>query len=630
MSYFKDKDVEEAMLKSCLLFYSKDIKNKRNIIFQKILLSLIIGSGVTNRKEIKEKVTTQYKDYLISEDKIDFAIQELIKNNFIKEVKEKLTLTTESQQDVEQDVKQISEQQNYLIEDIYKRVQSAYGKNISNENQVKSNIKDCIDYYYMVTGLSFFELDRRKETKELPQLGKIASNRLSAEEKEELSNQIIYTIGCVVEEPTEKQKSILEILARNYITMQIMDIDPLLSEFKGTLIREKVFIVDTDVLLYLITEETTMSRQYKKMVGLLQKCGCKIYIPNEIITEVFNHAEAAKKRYNFVSYLIDTKGNLASQDFKNVFIEDYYYIRHSNELSQSTWDTYISNYYSLNHGLSLISEQIKYKLGDKIHYGTIPEEVKIDNALLEKLASISLEETSKTEKGQHRDEDKNQDIAKTDAQLYLEIKKLNEINNERIGRKQEERQDLLKNKYYILTNSTRVHYCAKQLGVSANILCKPASLMAYLVETGIIQNDQIKIQNLFENPFLQHIAKTIWKDIEILLKTGVDTTGKNIVTMRFELQDEINKLLTNPSEEDHDEVYKNTKQKGYSFSPIIESAKKEAEFNEKKSKELEERNRILQDELSKAKQIIEKKDKVINQKKYENRKSLKKRKSKRQ
>ena len=232
MEYFRDKDIEEAMLKSCLLFYSKDIKNKRNIIFQKILLSLIIGSGVTNRKEIKKKITTQYKDYLISEDKIDFAIQELIKNKFIKEVKGELTLTPESQEDVEQDVKQLSEQQNYLIEDIYKRVQGAYGKKISNENQVKSNIKDCIDYYYMVTGLSFFELDKRKETKELPQLGKIASNRLSAGEKEELSNQIIYTIGCVVEEPTEKQKSILEILARNYITMQIMDIDPLLSEFK--------------------------------------------------------------------------------------------------------------------------------------------------------------------------------------------------------------------------------------------------------------------------------------------------------------------------------------------------------------------------------------------------------------
>lgn len=628
MEYFRDKDIEEAMLKSCLLFYSKDIKNKRNIIFQKILLSLIIGSGVTNRKEIKKKVTTQYKDYLISEDKIDFAIQELIKNKFIKEEKGELTLTSESQQDVEQDVKKISEQQNYLIEDIYKEVQSAYGKKISNENQVKSNIKGCIDYYYMVTGLSFFELDKRKETKELPQLGKIASNELSSGEKEELSDQIIYTIGSVIEKPTEEQKCILELLARNYITMQIMDIDPLLSEFKSTLIREKVFIVDTDVLLYLLTDNASLSKQYRKMIDMLQKCGCTIYIPEEVIKEVFNHAEAALKRYPFVSYLIDTPVNLVRQDLKNVFIEDYYYTRALDNVKYLTWEHYIKNYYSSTYGVSLISEQIKDKLGERIQYNTMPEESSIDDKLLKKLAEASLEETYKTEKAQHRDEDKNQDIARTDAQLYLQIKKQNEINNERIGRKHVDRQDLLWNKYYILTNSTRVHYCAKQLGVSANILCKPASLMAYLVETGLVQDNQLKIQSLFENPFLQHTAKTIWKDVENLLKLGIDIRGKNIITMRFELQDEINNLLTNPTEEDCNDIYSHVKQKGYSFLPFIESAKKESESYEKKYKELEEENRILQDELLKTKQIIEKKDKVIKKNKYENRKELKKRKSK--
>lgn len=628
MSYFKDKDIEEAMLKSCLLFNSKEIKNKRNVIFQKFLLSLIIGGGVANRKGILEKVTTQYKGYLINENNIDFAIQELIKNKFIKEENGELALTVESQQDMEKDVKLISEQQKHLIDDISKMVQRAYGKKISNENQVKSNIKDCIDYYYMVTGLSFFELDKRKETKELPQLGKIASNGLSSGEKEELSDQIIYTIGSVIENPTEEQKCILELLARNYITMQIMDIDPLLSEFKSTLIREKVFIVDTDVLLYLITDNASLSKQYRKMIEMLQKCGCTIYIPEEVIKEVFNHAEAALKRYPFVSYLIDTPGNLVRQDLKNVFIEDYYYTRALDNVKYLTWEHYIKNYYSSTYGVSLISEQIKDKLGERIQYNTMPEESNIDDKLLKKLAEASLEETYKTEKAQHRDEDKNQDIAKTDAQLYLQIKKQNEINNERIGRKHVDRQDLLWNKYYILTNSTRVHYCAKQLGVSANILCKPASLMAYLVETGLVQDNQLKIQSLFENPFLQHTAKTIWKDVENLLKLGIDIKGKNIITMRFELQDEINNLLTNPTEEDCNDIYSHVKQKGYSFLPLIESAKKESASYERKYKELEEENRILQDELLKTKQIIEKKDKVIKKNKYEHRKELKKRNSK--
>lgn len=628
MSYFKDKDIEEAMLKSCLLFNSKEIKNKRNVIFQKFLLSLIIGGGVANRKGILEKVTTQYKGYLINENNIDFAIQELIKNKFIKEENGELALTVESQQDMEKDVKLISEQQKLLIDDISKMVQRAYGKKISNENQVKSNIKDCIDYYYMVTGLSFFELDKRKEMKELPQLGKIASNGLSSGEKEELSDQIIYTIGSVIENPTEEQKCILELLARNYITMQIMDIDPLLSEFKSTLIREKVFIVDTDVLLYLLTDNASLSKQYRKMIEMLQKCGCTIYIPEEVIKEVFNHAEAALKRYPFVSYLIGTPGNLVRQDLKNVFIEDYYYTRALDNAEYLTWEHYIKNYYSSTYGVSLISEQIKDKLGERIQYNTMPEESNIDDKLLEKLAEASLEETNKTEKAQHRDEDKNQDIAKTDAQLYLQIKKQNEINNERIGRKHVDRKDLLWNKYYILTNSTRVHYCAKQLGVSANILCKPASLMAYLVETGLVQDNQLKIQSLFENPFLQHTAKTIWKDVENLLKLGIDIKGKNIITMRFELQDVINNLLTNPTEEDCNDIYSHVKQKGYSFLPLIESAKKESESYERKYKELEEENRILQDKLLKTKQIIEKKDKVIKKNKYENRKELKKRNSK--
>ena len=628
MSYFKDKDIEEAMLKSCLLFNSKEIKNKRNVIFQKFLLSLIIGGGVANRKGILEKVTTQYKGYLINENNIDFAIQELIKNKFIKEENGELALTVESQQDMEKDVKLISEQQKHLIDDISKMVQRAYGKKISNENQVKSNIKDCIDYYYVITGLSFFELDKRKEATELPQLGKIASNGLSSGEKEELSNQIIYTIGSFIEKPTEEQKCILELLARTYITMQIMDIDPLLSEFKSTLIREKVFIVDTDVLLYLLTDNASLSKQYRKMIEMLQKCGCTIYIPEEVIKEVFNHAEAALKRYPFVSYLIDTPGNLVRQDLKNVFIEDYYYTRTLDNVKYLTWEHYIKNYYSSTYGVSLISEQIKDKLGERIQYNTMPEESNIDDKLLKKLAEASLEETYKTEKAQHRDEDKNQDIAKTDAQLYLQIKKQNEINNERIGRKDVDRQDLLWNKYYILTNSTRVHYCAKQLGVSANILCKPASLMAYLVETGLVQDNQLKIQSLFENPFLQHTAKTIWKDVENLLKLGIDIKGKNIITMRFELQDEINNLLTNPTEEDCNDIYSHVKQKGYSFLPLIESAKKESESYERKYKELEEENRILQDELLKTKQIIEKKDKVIKKNKYENRKKLKKRNSK--
>ena len=98
--------------------------------------------------------------------------------------------------------------------------------------------------------------------------------------------------------------------------------------------------------------------------------------------------------------------------------------------------------------------------------------------------------------------------------LYLKIKKLNEINNKRIG--ENDRADLLINKYYILTNSLRIHYCAKSLNLNANVLCKPQSLMAYLSETGSNNTSEIRITSLFDNIFLLHTSKLVWEDIKTL------------------------------------------------------------------------------------------------------------------
>lgn len=43
-----------------------------------------------------------------------------------------------------------------IIDDVFASVKSAFTKSISNEKQVKSNIKDCFDYYFKVASISFF------------------------------------------------------------------------------------------------------------------------------------------------------------------------------------------------------------------------------------------------------------------------------------------------------------------------------------------------------------------------------------------------------------------------------------------------------------------------------------------
>ena len=617
---------------SCLLFSGKAVKDKRNVLFQKFLLSFIISEKTIAREKIYSEIKSRHKEFMVSEGNVESALNELSKQNFLREEAGVISLTDKARQDIDENDKNISEQVSCLINDILDKINLIYKKPINNINQVRSNIKDCISYYFLVAGYSFFEWDYRKKICEIDKLEDKASNNLPVKEKKELSNIIIYAIGDIIENPTDSQRKVLEFFARTYITIQIMGIDPLLNVFKQSLIREKVFILDTDVLLYLITDDAYLSRQYKIMIEQLLNCGCKIYVPKESIKEVYNHAEAAKKRFPFISNFIDDKSAWVSKEFKNVFIEDFYF-KQLKEPNKYKWDSYIENYISSEYGISLTREVIKEKVGTKVNYDCMPEKVDVVDEELQQLTDASLEETHKTEKALHREEEKNEDIAKTDAIIYLYVKALNALNESRIGKGgTSNRTDLLKNRYYILTNSTRVHYCAKRLHLDANILCKPGSLMAYLAETGVIEKDQVKIITLFDNAFLQYTAQTVWNDVCTLVNSGVDIKGKNVVKMRFDLQEEIRRTLTEP-ESEYKNIYESTKQKGYSFNPMIEAAMKDSADKEMSIKQLEEEKKKLKEEMEGMKRQLDiannniiKRENVIKRNKYEKRvgdKSLK-------
>lgn len=623
--FFEDKDIEEAMLKSCLLFNNKNIKNKRNHLFQKFLLSLIISGEVKNKDAIKRYIEEQHKSFFIDDGKIDSAIADMEKNGLIENTNGSIVLTPETQENAANYTRNIINQLDSLVDDIFAKVKIEYKKTISNPNQIKSNIKDCINYYYAVTGHSFFELDKKKEISKLPKLDEIASAYLKSSEKEELSEIIIYSTGSIIDKPTESQQKVLETLAKTYITTQIMDIDPLLNNFKSTIIKEKEFILDTDVVLYAITENAPFSKQYKIMISQLSSCGCKIYLPEEVVVEVYNHAEAAKKRYPFISLYMNNKAEWVNKEFKNIFIEDYYFTNQPKDSGSLGWETYIGNFYNPLYGSYFTLEQIKDKLGDNIIYGKMPI-AKIEGGDQRRLEVATLEETNKTEKAVHREDEKNENIAKTDTMLYLSVKALNEINDRKVGKNPNERFDLLMNKYYVLTTSLRVHFCAKSLGLDANVLCKPLSLMAYLAETGIMAKDKIKITSLFDNPFLLHTAKVVWNDVKTLVKSGIDIKDKNIVRMRFDLQKEINDMLTDKTAEEYEKIYESVTRKGYTFEPMVEKIMEDSkvqnsrlELQAQEMAKMREEIRKRDEQLEKANKIIENKDKIISRKNYEDR-----------
>lgn len=247
----------------------------------------------------------------------------------------------------------------------------------------------------------------------------------------------------------------------------------------------------------------------------------------------------------------------------------------------------------------------------------MPFDVEIDQNEFYLLEKKALEETNKTEKALYREDNKNEDIAKTDTILYLTIKKLNKINNNRTGNSN--RADLLMNKYYVLTNSTRIHYCAKSLNIDANVLCKPQALTAYLSETGNNNINELKITSLFDNIFLLHTSKLVWEDIKTLVNSGVDIKGKNLVRLRFDLQEDINGLLTCETVDDCNKIYERVNRKGYKFESKIEEVMQESQ---NKTKMIESMLQIIEqqnNEIKKRDKQIEQANKIINKKKYENR-----------
>lgn len=175
--------------------------------------------------------------------------------------------------------------------------------------------------------------------------------------------------------------------------------------------------------------------------------------------------------------------------------------------------------------------------------------------------------------------------------------------------------------YYVLTNSSRVHRCAKELNISAEVLCKPSALITYLEETGYLDKQDSSFLNLFHNPFLSYISHELWGDTKKMLNVGIDIRGRNLISLRKDVDKEVHLILSEDvSVDDKVSAYENIKNKGIELLPdiknIIENKdnsiselrdqvqklSNEALEREKRIKAIEEEKKELADKLQKEEQ----------------------------
>lgn len=572
----EDKDLEAAMIKACLLFDAVKVQ-KREMLFHKKILVYILD---TNKKtdsvdEIYQLVSKELSGFSFNRELVNNAVNALKADGFIDVDKDGgISLTEKTQAKSDQYISQQKSLFDKLVDDIFLDVKQQVP--IKNELQVKQNIKNCIDYYIRVSCYKTLGVDEGKNLDEIALLQTKAVFHLG--DNKRLKEQILLSIGNVIAHPTEEQHTTLDTMARSLITMQLLASDPLLTNFKHSVIGRKVFVLDTDFVLYLITDNGERSVQYKRLLKVLTNCNCKIYIPTEVLTEIFDHAEAATKKYNFVrSFIENGKEQWVENGIKNIFVEAYYKNRNAN--GEKSWHVFISNYYDKERGCKYTIDVVKECLSGykNIFIGSMPydndiydsdkeEDISLRNQLFEK----ALEATHNTEKAGRRDEIKNETIARTDTKLYLSVRDLNIKERERNGNK-DERADLLEYKYYVITNTFRIYPCAAELNLKEKVFCTPMAMMAYMVEAGFYDENKPDVLSLFENTFFAYIANESWDDTKNILKTGIDFNGKSIVRLRYDLQDNIQKLLTAvPGSDDYKTNVSEVKNKGYSFVEPIE------------------------------------------------------------
>lgn len=543
-----NEQLHENMLKCSLLFASHkyiEVDKKRSELFEQYILSLALTS---NEKAISYSIASQKFHAMfhktLTPDYFRDAIEGLIKNDLLhpKESEEQIWEVSEvAINAIKNEETEIENGRENLVNDIVKDVKRQLQNiKISQEetSQIKCNVKNVLNKFFQLYGTDFaIKIDQKilSEFRKQEILKDIAGDKLDTH----IAETILYAIGKIIESPTENQRHTLSLLSKSCICAQIMQIDPLLSDCQAEVLREKIFILDTDVVLHSIVPESPNYELYQQMINALVEKGCIVCVPQSVVDEVIVHAESSFGNYKRfkASYSTNDKSTL-KEDYRNVFVDGFFVANAQDSLI--SFDNYISNYYDKEEPLSLILDVMNKFLAKRVIIckdDIWNNDINIPDDEIEDLARSLLIKTLDTLKAEHRGDAGNELIARNDALIYLTAYHMSKNTNH-------DQRGMLSQRCYIITTSTRTIKCAKEKNLFKSVVTKPLILISILSELGLF-DEGYDVVDLLGNPFLAKIASENWEDLEKLAKLGVDLRGKMIPRLLRDLKDQLHVELTN-------------------------------------------------------------------------------------
>lgn len=594
-SEHSDKALTKSLLKCSLLFtFNPDIQIQRKSLFDNTILSIVADKKDLTIENIQTILESEF-DKALPDSQIQASLKRLIKSDFIKRNEEdKYILTTKAVAKIEGNVVKINSATEALINEVCAKTIYLYNQKVSIQiqNILERNTKKALSSFFRLHGLDYYHSTNGEENSNTMYFNWDIENEYDIIEtvKVDLPKQIgellVYSIGELIKNPTVEQADILANWSKAFIGVQIMGLDPILKDFQIKELSEKTFLLDTDFVLYCIVDNCIISPTYQKILNELVKIGCNIVIPEAVVYEVTKHAEYSVRSYNYFRNTFDVVDELVIEDkIPNVFVKDYYQAVHKNSLNMS-FNKYLSNYLnkeaSYDYMVDLIKDRLPKKVQIKEVSSLLNEEIPAD--ILENLTKEIYNETVKTFKSLSRSIDENEEIARNDAKFYLTSYYLTK------GMKKNEK-EILSGDYYLITTSNRAVRCARKLNIYGDVIVKPQTILGLLESVGFFTPTSRDVVSLFDNPFLINAVNENWSSLKDLVDAGIDLSGKNIVRLKWDLDETLHKYFTYKSSDNADSeenendsepqnevidlddfanLAKEVKSKGYKFIPTVD------------------------------------------------------------
>ncbi len=546
--------LEKSMLKCSLIFSFSESGREKNLqkhlLYKTILAILASYDEGKNETELVDFFLVKFSKVVSSKD-IKDALIYLENEHWLHRDGGKYKATNKVIRRMSESIADIELRTDSLIKGIISSIETQCApEKITREKEIiiANNIKQVFNSYFRLYGADCCGKFGAVEAEEVMQADiiKIATNELS----ENLSEWIVYFLGQLFSRPNEEQCETLSLWAKCYMGAQLMRLDPVLSEFQMENLKGKTFVLDTDFVLYSITDACKQSKAYKQIINVLVRSGCNVIIPDEIVREVAIHAASAEGNYKYFKSAFSTiDEEIVEEEMNNIFVKDYYLKVMRKMINGLSFNSYIDNYYDENDKERFMLEVINNRLkgvkigGDFSSHNIISGTIKYDF-----IESIN-EELKKTPKAKHRTPEDNYELSRVDADLYLYVlEQNNDVPSDKQG-------NLLWGNYYLLTNSTRSARCAKKFNIYKNIVTNPTLIYGLIDEIGIFGNSKKNdVLDLFANPFLAHVVNENWKDMKAFADRGVYMKGREVPRLRRDFQGIIHTRLTEIEKlEDHNE-----------------------------------------------------------------------------